>query len=55
MEGGARVLAVGDTGRLVMAAANSEASLGQADTIIKEADPVQEKVMQTQRSVAGGP
>lgn len=41
------MLAVGDVGWCVMAVATSDASLGQADTIIKEDDSMQEKGMQT--------
>lgn len=50
------MLAVGDTGWYVRAFEGmSDAYLDQADTIIKEADSVQEKVMQTQWSMAGDP
>lgn len=41
------MLAGGDAGWYVMAVATSGAYLGQADTIIKEDDSVQEKGMQT--------
>lgn len=41
------MVAVGDAGWYVMAVATSDACLGQADTIIKEDDSVQEKGMQT--------
>lgn len=50
------VLAVGDTGWYVRTFEGMpDACLSQADTIVKDADSVQEKVMQTQWSMAGDP